>query len=590
MTNSPSICSLPKYRWVYREKRSSEAQVEAKALASELNISQLLARVLIARGMNSPEKAKTFLYSSKENLYPAESMPGLEKARDRLITAIENREQVMVHGDYDADGISGAVILHKTLKDLGCKSRIFLPERSTHGYGLAPQAVEKAHKAGIKLIVTVDCGISSGEVVKTAVDSGIEVIVTDHHPIPDYPPEDVIIVHPEIESGYAGGKVSGAVVAWKLAMSLLTSKGKNSEYIEDLYLPLAAVATVADVCELTGENRTIVALGLPKIRNSPLPGLRILCEGICNGSDITERDIAFGMAPLLNSAGRMGDPLPAARLLLAQDEDSAWKYFRKLEQINVNRRKFQSEITSRLREKSASLLPSTEEGQIIVLIDENCTPGIAGLVASMLAEETGLPSCVLAPCKDIDGSFVYRGSMRTSKNEDLRKLMDSISDCAERIGGHAQAIGLTVRPECLDDFLEACRNIRVPAAQTELELDFELGKLPSHVESIKDLDRTRPWGRGNPQPIFSWGPVMIKEVKTVGTKMQHVQLHFHGPEGEYCKGIGFNMAKNIPETVLGSQTTAAGHLQVNSWQGTDSIEIHVRDLDFRNQMDNLHSI
>ncbi len=571
---------LPRFNWKIRESDPLSAKPKWQALNSRINCNPLLARVLVARGLDTIDEAKEFLNPGRAHILPPAAIPGLEKARDRLLTACQAKEAVLVHGDYDADGIIGASILHATLKNLGCKSRIFIPSRETHGYGLAMAAIEMAKAAGIGLLVTVDCGISSHESVEAAVEAGIEVIVTDHHEIPDRLPSGACLVHPELEGDYIGGKIAGAAVAWKLAVSLVEASGGNADEVLERYLPLTAVATVADVCPLTKENRSIVALGLRQVPDSKIPGLRVLFQGTRRDNQegpITARDVAFGMAPVLNAAGRMGDPLPAAKLLLAKDEKTAWQHLRKLQEINKIRRRTQDEICRRLKR-----LPEAAWGEagILAIVDEHCTAGLAGLAAARLVDETGRPTFVLAPGKDEHGPL-YRGSMRRAGAEHLVELMAPAAEFTEKIGGHAGALGLTVRPDKLDRFLTACSEIKWDPLPSELELDFLYEDGFSNVETVQALDATRPWGEGNPQPAFAWGPVIVKGTRMVGKDNSHIQVSLSGPDGNICKGIGFSMSGLFPEDGgVGRSGVAAGHFMINNWQGMESVEFQLRDLEF----------
>jgi single-stranded-DNA-specific exonuclease len=567
---------------VLRETDPLSPEPRWKALAQALGCHPLLARVLVARGIETPEEARAFLNPSEADLLPPEAVPGLARARDRLSAAVANREPVLIHGDYDADGIIGTVILHSTLKELGCPSRIFLPERSLHGYGLASQAVKKAVAAGIRLMVSVDCGISSHETIAEARDAGIEVIVTDHHAMPEHLPSDAILVHPDLEGKYPDGDIAGAAVAYKLSLSLLAARGGDVEAARESYLPLVALATVADVCPLTGENRAIVGSGLKGIPTSRVPGLRTLWLGTRREGEsgpVTARDAAFGLAPVLNAAGRMGDPFPAARLLLAGDEDTAWKHLRVLLQTNRERKKAQAETLRRLRSRPEVAWGSESKG-ILVLVDECCAPGLAGLAAARLAEETGRPTCVLAPCEDETG-LIYRGSMRSAGAEDLLELMAPVDGISEHLGGHAGALGLTVRRERLGEFLKACEEIAWTPKPPELTLDFAVDRTPTDPEAVTALDATRPWGEGNPQPAFMWGPVRVKGTRAVGKGGEHVQVTLHSEDGAIIKGIGFSMSRYLDEeSASGRMAQTAGHFLLNEWQGRSSVEFQLRDLDF----------
>ncbi len=569
--------ALPRYRWVVRETDPDSALKSSRDLADKLGCSPLLARILIARGFDTPDEARKYLSPDASGILPPEAIPGIEKARDRLIEAIRNREQVMVHGDYDVDGIVGAVILHSTLKELGCPSRIYLPKREAEGFGLSVDAIRKAKGAGISLIVSVDCGISSHEAVETAIGSGIEVIVTDHHALPDIMPPASILVHPDLGGDYPGGRIAGATVAYKLVLSILEKLKRNVSAAREKLLPLVALATVADVCPLTLENRSIVAMGIARMPRTEIPGLIALHKGTRRDAlsdKIEVRDIAFGMAPCLNAAGRMGDPFPAAKLLLAKDMDTAWRCFRELKTLNTERKRIQEEVTTRL----APNLESEQEDRILVLADEKCLPGLAGLAAARLAERTGKPTCVLVPCRTVDPP-VYRGSMRTSGGENLLDLMEPILAHVEKLGGHPGAIGLTVSPDRLHEFMDACRTIEWTPKPSELHLDLILDRPPGHPAEVTELDKTRPWGEGNPRPAFLWDHVSIRSTRIVGRTGDHLQLSMESSDGSEIKGIGFSMAEWCDHLTTDTSARAAGHFIINDWSGTDAVEFQAADFD-----------
>jgi single-stranded-DNA-specific exonuclease len=317
---------------------------------------------------------------------------------------------------------------------------------------------------------------------------------------------------------------------------------------------------------------------------SPLHGLRILYAGACirkgafGDGNVTERDIAFRMAPLLNAAGRMGDPLPAAKLLLAETEETAWRNFKVLDLLNRDRKKRQEDICRRLG-NSPQLLGAHSEHCVLALVDEDCPPGLAGLAAARLAETTGRPTCVLVPGEDESGPL-YRGSMRTGSDEDLLVLMSGVSSITEKLGGHSGALGLTVRPERIQEFVESCRSISCPRRQPKLTLDAYLKTAPTDPEEVRQLDMTRPWGHGNPQPTFAWGPVTVKGTRQVGKNLEHIQMTLRDKGGSLCKGIGFNMAEDVSRNIdLDQEVRAAGHFQVNFWQGNESVEFEIKDLE-----------
>jgi single-stranded-DNA-specific exonuclease len=274
----------------------------------------------------------------------------------------------------------------------------------------------------------------------------------------------------------------------------------------------------------------------------------------------------------------MGDPFPAAKLLLAKDESSAWSQFRTLKTLNTERKKIQDEICRRLLNLPDIELAGDGAG-ILSVADENCLPGLAGLAASRIAEQTGRPTCILAPSEDENGC-VYRGSMRTSGGENLLEIMEPVHDCVESIGGHPGALGVTVRPEMLDRFLETCDSIEYTSGPSRLTIDLVVTEPPMDAGVIHDLDRTRPWGEGNPQPSFAWGPVTMENSRVVGRNAEHVQVSIGTEDGQRLKAIGFSMARLFDNNQpLGKPVRAAGHFFLNNWQGRTQLEFQLNDIE-----------
>ncbi|MFH1676435.1 MAG: DHHA1 domain-containing protein, partial [bacterium] len=368
-------------------------------------------------------------------------------------------------------------------------------------------------------------------------------------------------------------------------LHLLKKAGKDFEKYETYYLPLIALATVADVCPLVGENRTLTSLGLELMPSSEIPALDPLIKGSRKpgeNSAVTERDLAFGMAPIINTAGRMGDPFPAAKLILAKDVDSAWEYYRKLSYMNNERKKIQARTIERLSRRP-EVAWSTEKSGVLAVVDEDCTPGLAGLAAARLAEITSRPTCILAPAEDGKGK-IYRGSIRTSSGENLLDLLAPVDPFVEKSGGHKCAMGITVRPENLADFMNAVERIEWMPSPNELILDFPIDSPPGDPAIVTELESTRPWGEGNPEPAFQLGPAQIKGIRTVGKNLDHVQISLKDGNGAFIKGIGFSLAKFLKgEDMSGKSVETAGHFIINSWQGRTSVEIRIADFEFKDE-------
>lgn len=532
---------------------------------------EALYRVLVGRGVGSAEAAEAFLNPGKGDLADSMALSHMGEAVERIRGALDGGEVVCVYGDYDVDGVCASAILSGWLRSAGADARVYLPSRHGEGYGLNEAAVrEIAGWAG--LLVTVDCGVTNIDLVALAKSLGLDVVVTDHHR-PAKDPEtgelrlpDCPVVNPQL-ADYPCPQLCGAGVAWKLVWAL------GGEAAAMPWVDVAALATVADVVSLTGENRAIVALGLEAVNRRPRPGVAALIEAAgLSGKRITSAAVAFQLAPRLNAGGRMGSAARSLRLIEAADPAEAAPLAAELEAENARRRQVELEI---LRQAEAQLAGfDFAAHRALILAGEGWNPGVIGLAASRLVEKYNYPVVLLAAN---DG--VLTGSCRSIEGVDIHAALTGCAHTMERFGGHRQAAGLTLRPERLAEFREALEawlwantdpRAYIPACPYDGELDFE-AVTPGLIGALEAL---QPTGFGNPSPLFRARAAVV-EARAVGAEGAHLKLTL-AQGGHRLGGIAFREGERAQ--TLGDEADVLFAAKLNTWMGRAEPQLEVRAL------------
>ncbi len=483
--------------------------VVSRALA-EAGFSPLLCQVLALRGIESAEKANSLLYGGKESLCDPLLMLGMDRARERVLRAIETGETVAVYGDYDVDGITSTCMLTDWLRGKGLTCYYYIPDRNEEGYGLNCGALDSLKARGVSLVITVDCGITAVEEAAYAKQIGVDMVITDHHECrPDALPDAVALIDCKREGDtYPNKNLAGVGVALKL---LCACEGESDAAL-DRYADLVAIGTVADVMPLTEENRYLVRLGIRQIVTSPRPGLAaMLRESSIDPARLNASAIGFSLAPRLNAAGRLGQASVAARLLLSRDHNTAAVLARELCELNRKRQSIENEIW---REANARLKGKTPDGPI-VLASEEWNQGVIGIAASRLAEQYSLPAIIV--CLNGD---VGKGSCRSYGGFNLFEALSACSDELIGFGGHALAAGLNVRRDKLEDFRAALRayylsNKPEPVPEVQCDLLITDPALLS-LENVRSLDLLEPYGNANPKPVLCFSGVRLESLSEVG--------------------------------------------------------------------------
>lgn len=543
-------------------------------LTRSLNLPDTLAALLIQRGHLTPAAAASFLRPGLAGLSDPLAMRDMLRAVEVIAGAVRAGQTILIHGDYDVDGQCGAALLTRTLRAAGAKVVPFTPHRLRDGYDFGPAGVAAAQTHGAGVIVTVDCGVTAHATVARAKELGHAVVVTDHHVPGELPPADAVLNphRPDCESPFKG--FCGTGVAFKLAQALVPALGLPANLPFHL-LDLVALASVADIVPLRGENRILVRAGLKVLAASRWPGVRALIAAAgFAGRDIRAGHVGYILAPRLNAVGRLGDANDGLRLLLTDDEPEARRLAGELEAINTRRQRLDQEILDQALETIEQEV-DLEREYALVLARDGWHPGVIGIVASRVVERFGRPTFLIG----LDGEE-GRGSGRSIPGFDLHAALVSCAPLLSRFGGHAMAAGLTVRRENLEGFRAAlnavAREILEPddlVPRQRIDLVVQLDRLDLRLEKM--LRALEPCGAGNPAPVFGAERVWARNPRVVGGK--HLRLTLDDGAGR-IPGIGFDWGDRLDEAWAQSPVDVAFRLERDEWQGLASLQARVVDI------------
>lgn len=561
----------PRARWLFPQE--PEPAIVAQ-LAEELRLPPAICRLLAARGFAAPDDAKAYLRPRLDQLHDPRCLMDLDRACERLVRALRENETVLVHGDYDVDGICSTTIMVRTLTMLGGNPVPFIPRRLQDGYDLTDAGVRAARECGATLVVTCDCGTSAHGPIAELQAEGIDVIVTDHH-LPGGPlPPAFAVLNPKRPGCTSPDKDLAAVgVAFKLALALTRAVGGNENAIYAM-LDLVALATIADVAPLRGENRVFVRYGLKLLNDPRRAGIRAMIRAAgLEGKSLTSGRVGFVLAPRLNAAGRLGSALRGVELMLATADQDANPIARELEELNARRQEYDRATLARARELVQQLdLPSTFG---IVLAEQGWHAGVIGIVASRIVEEFGRPTMLIA----LDGDE-GKGSGRSISAFDLHSGLHECKDLLLRFGGHRSAAGVTIATDRVEAFARRFNEVAasslteddlVPELRVDLEIPFteatdELESLLRHIE---------PCGMGNPSPlIVSRGVVVAAAPRVVGKDGLKVLLH---SDGRQLVALGWGMAPRARELDVGMTIDVAYRLERDEYQGESRVQARLAD-------------
>lgn len=545
--------------------------------SSRFSIPYEFATVILNRGIETEEKFLKYIKKPLDLIYNPKLMPDMENAVERIVAAIENKEKICIYGDYDVDGVTSTALLYSFLKENGAFVEYYIPDRITEGYGLNIKAINKLSKSGIKLLITVDCGIASIGEVEFAKVMKMDVIITDHHTCQQKLPNALAVINPKrLDSEYPYNQLAGVGVAFKLVLALGLKLGKTSRECFDKYVAFAAIGTVADVVELQNENRVIVDKGLKMLENCDNVGIKALLEiaGVL-GKPVNSTTVAFMLSPRLNASGRMDNARLSVELLLSEDKDEAYRLSLKLDEMNRLRQQTEKAIF----EEALEMIKSDADFQkkkIIVLAKEGWHHGVIGIVASKITEMFTKP-CILITVEGGKG----KGSGRSIDNINLFESLLYCEELLTQFGGHKLAAGLSLNMSEFDEFVTKINKYIVDSYKEDpvrtLDVDCTVNSSFLTVNNARQLSWFEPYGMNNEKPVFAMSGVKVIEAKTMGQDSKHLKVLIEA-SGKTFDAVGFSMGDAAKLLTHGRLIDIAFNLEVNNFMGNEKVQLLLKDI------------
>jgi len=552
-----------KTKWKYMEENKNIIDKQGDSL----ELSPIVEKLLVQRGITTQEEARTFLSPDLKNLHHSSNLDSIDRACERVHQAIRNQEKIVIYGDYDADGVSSTAVMLKALRELGAICDYYIPNRFTEGYGPNEQAFRQLHDNGYTLIITVDNGIAAVNEAEAAQKLGVDLIITDHHEPQGQLPDAYAIIHPKCSPDYSFPELAGVGVAFKFAEQLLG-------YFPKQLLDLVAIGTIADLVPLVDENRILAYFGLHALSITKNPGLKALKEVCKIEGNVTDEDVGFSIGPRMNAVGRLQDADLAVDLLMTDDQREALEIAEEMEHINQRRR----ELVSEIAEEAASLLDSQGKQDFIVVAKEGWNEGVLGIVASRLVQKFDRPAIVLN-VKSETGEV--KGSARSIPAFDLFKNCMRIRDLFTHFGGHAQAAGMTFPmenieavKEALNTFIHETLNEADYTQETEISAVISADEVDESL--INEIARLAPFGTDNPKPLFQIDEIP-QNVRQIGVDKKHLKMQFEQNKGSF-EAIGFGFGDLYHSISPYTHISVIGELGVNEWNGRRKAQIIIRDM------------
>jgi len=550
--------------------QTNEEKVEK--LQEKYKLNRLLSTLLTNRGITEEAEITKFLNPKRSDFYDPFGMPDMEKAAERILKAIKDKEQIIIYGDYDVDGITSVTVLKSFLEERGIQVNVYIPNRLNEGYGLNKTAMEEIAKQGNKLMITVDCGITAVDEVEYAKTFGIETIITDHHePAEELPKAIAVVDAKRKDNKYECRNLAGVGVVFKLIQALSIKLGLDpKEYLK--YLDIVCVGTISDIVPLTDENRVIVKLGLKLVEQTKNLGLKEILQS-CGYSKINSTTISFGVAPRINACGRMGHQEEALNLLLSKEENEVKELTQKINEYNKTRQEIEKNIYNEAVEQIEKEGLDTQN--TIVVSGKGWHHGVIGIVSSKITELYFKPSILL--CEE-DGEC--KGSGRSIPGFDLHEALMECNDTIDKFGGHAMAVGINIKKEKVEEFKEEFEKIakekEVDKIIPILNLDAEIKLDDVNKEMVDSLKELEPFGEANKMPIFAFRNLKIDSIRSL-SEGKHLRLSVKDNKN-IINAIGFNMGVLADTYRIGDRVDIAGNLEINSFNGVDSIQINIKDI------------
>lgn len=563
-------CGLMEKRWCIQNTPTEEAE----QLAKSVGISPLLARILWNRGMTTKEEACHYLYDTMDDLSDPFLLKGMTEAVERICQALDKKEKIVIYGDYDVDGITSTSLVYSVLRDLGGTPSFYIPERQSEGYGLNEEALETLQAAGTKLLITVDCGISSYDLIQRF-EPHLDIIVTDHHtPPPQIPPAYAVINPKQPGCPYPFKDLAGAGVAFKLCQALWQKR--NEEPLPG-YTELCALGTIADLVPLQGENRVLVKAGLQRMKEGCNIGVQaLLASSGIDPQRITAGRIAFTAAPRLNAAGRISHATRGVELLLETDPTKARELADELSELNTERQDIEHTIASQAIEQIKQKGQSTDG--VLIAYGTDWHAGVIGIAASRLVETFYRPSLVISVHGDTG-----KGSCRSIPGFNMYEALRSADDLLLQYGGHTMAAGFSIQIENIEPFRQrlltyAAQHMTADDYIPEVQIDQVLQPQDINLHFIDELSQLEPYGMGNSRPVFALQQVTLSECRPIGKTKQHLRLGVETGQAHTLGAVGWSMASRTADVLEGDQVDLAFTLEPNEFNGTVSPQLVLQDI------------
>ena len=541
-------------------------------LVKEYGINKLIATILVNRNIIDKDKVKKFLNPNRNDFYNPYEMPDMKIAVQRIIKAIENKEKIIIYGDYDVDGITSVTVLKSFLKERGLEIAEYIPNRLKEGYGLNNEAIKEISNQKYTLMITVDCGISAIEEIEYANQLGIETIITDHHePGNELPKALAVVDTKRKDNKYPFRNLAGVGVVFKVIQALSIELNlEQKEYLK--YLDIVCVGTISDIVPLVDENRVIVKLGLKLIEQTKNLGLKSILES-SGYKKIDSNTISFGVAPRINACGRMGHQEEALKLFLSNNEREVQILTDKLNEYNKLRQDTEKSIyIDAIKQIEENNL---EKMNTIVLMGKNWHHGVIGIVSSKITDLYFKPSILL--CEE---GKVGKGSGRSIPGFDLYEALTECKDIIEKFGGHSMAVGINVKIKNFEKFKE---KLEIIANQKHIEeivpilkIDAQTNLEDINKDMIQGLSKLEPYGEENKMPLFVVKNLKIDSIRAL-SEGKHLKLTLKD-EKNMINAIGFNLGYLSNDYKIGDKIDVVGNLEVNTFNGVDNVQINIKDL------------
>lgn len=542
-------------------------------IKNKYKVNQLLATILANRNILKEEDIRLFLNPTRNDFYNPFLITDMDIAVNRIIKAIENKENITIYGDYDVDGITSITVLKSFLNDIGVETNTYIPNRLIEGYGLNKDAIDKISKKGCNLMITVDCGISAIEEIEYANSLGIETIITDHHEAGNEIPKAIAVIdNKRKDSKYPFRELAGVGVVFKLIQAIgITLKLKEESYLK--YLDIVCIGTISDIVPLVDENRVIAKLGLLLVAQTKNIGLR----SIINSSGYNKIDsntISFGVAPRINACGRMGKAEEALELFLSKDKNEVNELTNKLNEHNRKRQETEKTIFENAVEKIKE--EHLDENKAIIVGGENWHHGVIGIVSSKITEMYFKPSILFS----FEEDGIGKGSGRSIPGFDLHEALMKCSDTIEKFGGHSMAVGITVKKDNLEKFKKEFEQIATQSKIDEIipiiNIDAKVDLSDIDKEMVESLKQLEPFGEANKMPVFAFKNLKIDSIRAL-SEGKHLKLTLK--DNNYIiNAIGFNIGYLANEYRIGDKIDVAGVLEINTFNGVDNLQINIKDI------------